>query len=588
MRKQPLLKHPSMKTYIIISFTFVCLLYGYPVAASDNENFASPALSSAPKSNSSKSEILNASPPIVLPESGAKVKPCGPVKPIDAGVCSVTPGSNYLLMIGNVLTLDQVLVGGMVYVTPQGKIEEVGCTISEKAKNNKPTVIYCPNGVISPGLINAHDHITYNQNYPANWGTRRYNHRHEWRLGIDGVPNSQIHPGYGTRQQIPWSELRQVLSGTTSVAGSGGTPGFLRNLDKQELLEGLDAHYVLKYSVFPLGRSKEDMRTGDCRYSEIDKPSEVLEGQCYLPHVAEGVNLAANNEIRCMDEKKLMTKKSVFIHAVAALGKDGDMMETKGTSVVWSPRSNISLYGNTAQVTMYRNLGINVALGTDWTPSGSMNLLRELSCADFFNQNYLHSFFSDKDLWDMVTANPADALKLSDQIGRIKKDLIADIAIYDGDKASNPYRAVIDADVEKVVLVLRGGKPLYGDTNIMKAIPGGQDGCEPFPGDIKGLPKTVCVKREIGIDFATLQQDNVTSYPLFFEGTPPDEPTCIPARSGEYSGKRTFEDLDGDGIPNEKDNCPYIFNPIRPLDKGIQADCNSNGIGDACDPTPCK
>jgi hypothetical protein len=35
-------------------------------------------------------------------------------------------------------------------------------------------------------------------------------------------------------------------------------------------------------------------------------------------------------------------------------------------------------------------------------------------------------------------------------------------------------------------------------------------------------------------------------------------------------------DTDGDGRPDSIDNCPSITNPT-------QADCNSNGIGDACE-----
>jgi hypothetical protein len=35
-------------------------------------------------------------------------------------------------------------------------------------------------------------------------------------------------------------------------------------------------------------------------------------------------------------------------------------------------------------------------------------------------------------------------------------------------------------------------------------------------------------------------------------------------------------DTDGDGITDPADNCPTIANPL-------QADCNNNGIGDACE-----
>ena len=45
-------------------------------------------------------------------------------------------------------------------------------------------------------------------------------------------------------------------------------------------------------------------------------------------------------------------------------------------------------------------------------------------------------------------------------------------------------------------------------------------------------------------------------------------------------------DSDGDGIPDATDNCPTVFNPIRPIDNGGQADFDGDGVGDACDPCP--
>jgi hypothetical protein len=80
---------------------------------------------------------------------------------------------------------------------------------------------------------------------------------------------------------------------------------------------------------------------------------------------------------------------------------------------------------------------------------------------------------------------------------------------------------------------------------------------------------------------------------------PTDEPSCVPARNGmgsfpapevdgsnAYSGELTMTDGDGDGIADDVDNCPCIFNPIRPLDEGAQADFDGDGTGDACDPCP--
>jgi hypothetical protein len=55
------------------------------------------------------------------------------------------------------------------------------------------------------------------------------------------------------------------------------------------------------------------------------------------------------------------------------------------------------------------------------------------------------------------------------------------------------------------------------------------------------------------LTLAALQAANASSYPLFFCGAPPDEPTCVPYREGEYDGIPTRgpasrSDWDGDGI----------------------------------------
>jgi hypothetical protein len=34
------------------------------------------------------------------------------------------------------------------------------------------------------------------------------------------------------------------------------------------------------------------------------------------------------------------------------------------------------------------------------------------------------------------------------------------------------------------------------------------------------------------------------------------------------------------------DLCPTVFDPVRPLDQGAQADADGDGVGDACAPCP--
>jgi len=260
-----------------------------------------------------------------------------------------------------------------------------------------------------------------------------------------------------------------------------------------------------------------------------------------------------------------------------------------GPGLIWSPRSNVSLYGDTARVATAARLGVTIALGTDWVVSGSMNLLRELRCADQFDSDYLNDFFEDRDLWRMVTARPAELAAMDDVIGTIAPGTVADIAIFDG-SLSPTYRAVINAGAPEWRWSCGAGTTLYGDTELVEALRGGAADCDPL--DVCGRAKKVCLVSEIGQTLPQLQIAVGDAYPLYFCGDPTGEPTC--GRGGRspvsgstvYDGLPTADDPDGDGIPTASDNCPVVFNPVRPMDAGAQPDADGDGAGDACDPCP--
>ena len=509
------------------------------------------------------------------------IQTCRELPALASGVCTASGSGPALLLRGTVLAPDSVLVGGEVLISPEGILLAVGCDTAEAAQGLDLTVVQCPRGVISPGLINSHDHIAYDQNPPGDWGDERFDHRHQWRLGLDG--HTKIVAPRGSKElQTAWTELRQVMSGTTSVLGAGGYRGLLRNLDVPELQEGLGSPKI-QYRTFPLGDTNGTMLTSGCDYPGIDDP-ELLKGQAYVAHVAEGVSAAARNEFLCVNE--LLAANSELIHALGIQASDVETLAGKKSSVVWSPRSNIALYGQTLAPRLIKALGVNLTLSSDWTPSGSMHLLRELRCAADFNQTYLDGFFAPRDLWTMVTGAAADALGLSRRIGHLAPGLVADVAVYDGAGAEEPFRALLDAGPEDVALVLRGGRPLYGDADLVSALPPGPTGCEVLPQPVCGTLKTVCLQRDAGLSFADLSKANAGSYGLFFCGTPPGEPTCVPSRPGEYTGQPSANDADGDGIEDGADDCPRVFNPVRPLDAGTQADADGDGIGDACDDSP--
>jgi cytosine/adenosine deaminase-related metal-dependent hydrolase len=515
------------------------------------------------------------------------VEHCRDLTPPPSGTCEVQAGDDNLLFRGTVLAPDRAYQGGELLVSAAGVILCVGCDCSGEPLAASATRVTCAEGVISPGLVNTHDHLTFTQNAPGNWGDERYEHRHDWRKGLHGHTRIPV-PGNASTAQKTWGELRHLMAGTTSTAGAGSVAGWVRNLD-QGSSEGLGQGPIIS-PTFPLGDSDGTQLATGCNYPDIDEP-DVLTADCYLAHVAEGINDYARNEFLCLSStahggEDLTEYNSTFIHLVGLNAIDGQELADNSTALSWSPRSNVSLYGFTAPITMYARQGVLLSLGTDWTASGSINLVRELRCADQLNRDHYGSYFSDRELWSMATGNAAAALAVDDAVGLLLPGRVADLAIYNAENRATPWRAIIDAEPDDVVLVLRGGLPMYGDSPLMAALPRGQQGCEQLPEPVCGVVKSLCVQRESGMTYASLASANASSYGLFFCGTPTNEPSCTPFRLGEFDGQVTATDRDGDGIPDAEDLCPDVFDPPRLIDNGLQPDADGDGVGDLCDPCP--
>lgn len=528
--------------------------------------------------------------------STAVVETCSgaPSTTAAAGDCEVSGSGTTTLVMGTVLTPGHIYQPGAVVYDSAGKITCVGCNCFSGAASARK--ILCNNVVVSPGLINAHDHMGWMNDVPrAAVGPSgiRYEHRHDWRKGdpADNEPRVSTSGGATTDDKI-YGELRFVLGGGTSINGSGSAPGLLRNLDQSGGLEGLTEGKVL-YSTFPLGDSDGTLISDGCGYPSFDSASSVQAANAYTPHVSEGINDYAYNEYLCLSSqanggRDLLGDNAAIIHGIGLSASAIDALAFKGTKLIWSPRSNIALYGETAAVTLYHRLGMPIALGTDWIPSGSMNMLRELACAIFLNENHYGHFFSDEELWRMVTIDAARATGMEQSIGTLKVNAYADIALF-RDHASDPFGSVVRSDDDDMVLVMRGGKVLAGRAALVAAL---ENNCDTV--DVCTSQYRVCLQREVQKSFSALQSAVGQMYDLVSCGAPDDEPTCQPYRgaiesilgSSTYTGTVSSSDSDGDGIANGDDNCPSIFNPKRPFDHGLQGDADHDDVGDVCDPCP--
>ena len=529
----------------------------------------------------------------VAPEPEADViESCNDAIPAASeGTCSIEPGTgNRVVIRGDVLGTDTIYENGSVLIDGK-QIICVGCDCAGQNGYAEATFINCADAVISPGLINAHDHLTFNEAAPIDIGETRYEHRHEWRAEL--ATPSNAHGRGSDSTGMRWVEMRQVMAGTTTVAGSGRANGMMRNIDR---LNNDDPGRCInlarclgevEFETFPLGDSNR-VPHSDCGWDYEHSELEVASYSAYLPHVAEGIDDLAQEEFRCQSSsfdgaKDHTAKNTAHIHGVGLHTVDYYNMARDGAQLIWSPRTNISLYGNTAQVTTFAGLGGTIALGTDWSYSGSVNMLRELACADEWNEFYLNSYFTSKELWEMATIGSAVAIGGENLLGTLAANRFADVAVF-AKRDRDSYRAVIEAGNADVALVMRAGEILYGDAAVVTAL---DDTCETL--DVCGESRAICAMSQFGATFTSIDDDANTApaaYPLVFCGLPDGEPTCAPSRPGEYTGLPGELDGDGDGVLDDVDNCACLFNPIRPIDGAGQPDLDGDGLGDVCDPDP--
>jgi hypothetical protein len=128
-----------------------------------------------------------------------------------------------------------------------------------------------------------------------------------------------------------------------------------------------------------------------------------------LLHLSEGMSERARRhftDLHLPDGRWALAPTLIGIHATALTADDFAVLAAHGVGIVWSPLSNLLLYGGTADVAAAQAAGVRVALGGDWSPSGSKNLLGELKAARAAAPEQVR----DVDLIAMATRTPAALL----------------------------------------------------------------------------------------------------------------------------------------------------------------------------------
>jgi 5-methylthioadenosine/S-adenosylhomocysteine deaminase len=378
-----------------------------------------------------------------------------------------------LVLRGTVVTMrpgGAVLDQGEVYAGDDGLIAAVTPGDPVPAGfQDAPRV--AAGGLIYPGLIDLHNHLLYNSlplwTEPSR--TKPWESHNEW-VQDDDAPTyrtqvsapARLLGAAAGRALLRYVETRAMVGGTTCIQGNPkGTPppdgDLVRNVDTERL--GTHEDFIRVRTI--VARRLEDLE---------DIIVAVGQNRGFICHAAEGTLPDLRKEFALLDQAGLVRRQLTAIHGGALTGPDFRLLADHDANLVWSPFSNLWLYGATADVGAAKAAGVRLSLGSDWGPSGTRNVLWELKVADLWNRAQPAPVFTDQELVGLVTANPGQALAAvwPHPVGRVQAGALADLAVV-ARRHPDPYRNLIAATETDVRLVVVGGQARYGTAALLAA-----------------------------------------------------------------------------------------------------------------------
>jgi len=377
------------------------------------------------------------------------------------------------VLLGKVVTMDanlSVVNKGAVYVN-RDTIEAVQPAASPPPAGFEDCLKINTKGTIYPGLIELHNHLSYNI-LPAWKVPKKYGNREQWR-GVRDYQKFISGPlrmlakerkGY-LAALVRYVEVKCLLAGVTTsqgitLASNAGVikyyRGIVRNVEQPDD-PALPAANTLTSDV----NDAEDF------LKKLQDDS--FHHCCRLLHLSEGKDQFARKQflnLRLANGTWAINNALAGIHSAGLFAEDFPILKANGGAIIWSPLSNLLLYGETALIQAAKENDILIGLGSDWSPSGSKNLLGELKVAKIFSDAN-GKIFSDEELIKMVTINAAHILNWGALLGSIEPGKRADLIVSHGSQGSGYQRLLYSSEAD-ITLVVINGVPRYGTAMLME------------------------------------------------------------------------------------------------------------------------
>jgi cytosine/adenosine deaminase-related metal-dependent hydrolase len=372
------------------------------------------------------------------------------------------------VLLGRVVTMRPdfaVLPRAAVYVS-DGLIEAVREPSAPAPEGYADARRVETRGTIYPGLIDLHNHLAYNVLPP--WPVPiRYGDRSRWRraraYGAKVRLMRRLARGEPAMAVARYVEVKALLGGVTALQGmrssfkpvSGAMRGLVRNVEHGGPRMPGAGSGVIDLDV--------------TRPEEIERFRNAVHGEsaAYFYHLSEGVNEAAR---KCWDDlvqHELIGPSLAGIHCLGIPAAGLKQLADAKAAVVWSPTSNLMLYGETLRLRTLLASKVRWALGCDWSPTGGKNPLFELKVARAVAAAQGVALRA-RELVAAVTSHAAAAVRWQDAVGKIAPGFHADLLVLEGDGA-DPYEQLIAATEADVSLVMVDGVARAGTAELFDA-----------------------------------------------------------------------------------------------------------------------
>ena len=379
---------------------------------------------------------------------------------------------------------NEVISDAAVAVTGS-EITEVGAAREiESRHGNGARVIDSPKGLIMPGLVNAHTHVSMTC----------------FRGLADDLPlmtwlQDHIFPAEAklTAEIVYWGALlgcaEMIMSGTTSfcdmylfereVARAADQAG-LRALVGEVLYDFPSPNYgppekgltytedlAREYRSHPLVSVAVEPHALYTCSPDLLKACGALAERLDLPlitHLSENAEEVSTvkekyglTPVRHLDSLGLLNSRLIADHCVVLDDEEIELMGARRVRVSHNPRSNMKLASGVAPVTKLRSAGAVVGLGTDGPASNNnLDMFQEMDMAAKLEKVFSGdpTIMDAQTVLNMATCTGAEVLGQGDRVGRLSAGYQADIIVLDLDR---PHLTPLYNPVSHLVYSATGG-----------------------------------------------------------------------------------------------------------------------------------